>query len=534
MRGEGDDGLWAEAELAATRVGQVKPDAARRAAATPPPVGGAGAAAARRPAPAAKNLPQGDAHVPPEAVPAALAALTGRRRGGSIPGLTTNPTGEPAPWGRRVVAGTLVLALALAGALALSPELRALTGALAAGLLSQPGPLRPPADGAATGTEAADPGARGAEAAEPGAGAGVAARPGHEVVTVVAAGDLLLAGGLAAQFGRPGDVLYPLGAVAPILRAADLAVVNLVGAPPQAAALLAAAGVGTVHLPGGQTNAAPDRRELQDSLRAAGIDSFGAGADPALLPTLRGTRLALVGFSDPGAPVAGPGQVTAASPTVDALAALARVRQEADFVLVLANWGPPGQPAPDARQRQLARLLVEAGADMILGARPGVRQTVEWIEGRPVLYSLGRLAAPGGGEGALVLLRLYRGRLLALEQVPLRLDGEGVPALAAPGPGGIWVELSGDMLLRWRGDPAAERHDLWRMDRLPAAVTCPAGRYRVVAAAAAGIRLAHEGLAGSQYWLAPDGCAAVPADLLPGLAQELAPGAQVVVPAGGL
>lgn len=68
---------------------------------------------------------------------------------------------------------------------------------------------------------------------------------------------------------------------------------------------------------------------------------------------------------------------------------VARARGGADVVLVSVHWGVEYQPVPCPRQRQLARELIDAGADVILGHHPHVPGSIELYRGRPIFYSLG-------------------------------------------------------------------------------------------------------------------------------------------------
>ncbi|HPU01656.1 MAG: CapA family protein [Firmicutes bacterium] len=70
----------------------------------------------------------------------------------------------------------------------------------------------------------------------------------------------------------------------------------------------------------------------------------------------------------------------------------------ADLVAVVPHWGEQYVDAPFERQREAAREMAEAGADMIIGGHPKLVQPCEWIEVRgedgetrsvPVIYSLG-------------------------------------------------------------------------------------------------------------------------------------------------
>lgn len=76
-----------------------------------------------------------------------------------------------------------------------------------------------------------------------------------------------------------------------------------------------------------------------------------------------------------------------------ALAAVREARAKADLVVVSVHWGNEYQHQPTKRQREIARKLVEAGCDLLLGHHPHVLQPLELmeVEGRRALvaYSLG-------------------------------------------------------------------------------------------------------------------------------------------------
>jgi len=70
----------------------------------------------------------------------------------------------------------------------------------------------------------------------------------------------------------------------------------------------------------------------------------------------------------------------------------------ADLVAVIPHWGEQYVDYPFERQREAAREMAEAGADMIIGGHPKLVQPCEWIEvagengetrSVPVIYSLG-------------------------------------------------------------------------------------------------------------------------------------------------
>jgi poly-gamma-glutamate capsule biosynthesis protein CapA/YwtB (metallophosphatase superfamily) len=168
-------------------------------------------------------------------------------------------------------------------------------------------------------------------------------------------------------------------------------------APPQAAELLAVLGVDCVTLANNHAldfgyDALLDTRE---HLRAAGIDSLGAGADveearaPAVL-SAAGARLGVVAFSDHPAEFA-------ARPDRPGIAyadlrggipdwVLGAVREpDVELRLVTPHWGPNMVAEPRPMVRDAAAALVAAGATLVAGHSAHVFQGVD---GR-VLFDLG-------------------------------------------------------------------------------------------------------------------------------------------------
>jgi Bacterial capsule synthesis protein PGA_cap len=72
--------------------------------------------------------------------------------------------------------------------------------------------------------------------------------------------------------------------------------------------------------------------------------------------------------------------------TVDAIRAC---RSQVDLIVLMLHWGLEEYCYPSPAQRMLARQLLEAGADLILGQHPHVLQGYESVGAGVVAYSLG-------------------------------------------------------------------------------------------------------------------------------------------------
>ena len=66
-----------------------------------------------------------------------------------------------------------------------------------------------------------------------------------------------------------------------------------------------------------------------------------------------------------------------------------KASMETDLVVVYIHWGKENQIGINDRQREMAHLLVEAGADIVIGSHPHVLQEVEQYQGATIFYSLG-------------------------------------------------------------------------------------------------------------------------------------------------
>jgi len=244
----------------------------------------------------------------------------------------------------------------------------------------------------------------------------------RDTLRIVHVGDVNFARGVARDYILPGRGAEVFASVREALRAADVAVGNLesvlmdrgdyadppgirvFAGPKQGADLLREAGFDAVAT---ANNHAWDQRRagLLESLAhldSAGVAHAGTGPTPddAWRPVVlrrRGWTVALFSltliFNHPSMSVLG----TAAQCCVawaDTLrfrraARAARDSLGADLVLVSLHQGIEYRPVPRLDEVVVARGLVRSGADAVFGHHPHVPQGVEWVDGKPIVYSLG-------------------------------------------------------------------------------------------------------------------------------------------------
>jgi poly-gamma-glutamate capsule biosynthesis protein CapA/YwtB (metallophosphatase superfamily) len=109
----------------------------------------------------------------------------------------------------------------------------------------------------------------------------------------------------------------------------------------------------------------------------------------------------------------------------------ARERYKADVVIPFLHWGNERQPASD-RQKTFARQMIDAGADVIVGAHPHVTQGAAYYKGHLIVYSLGNFLFSGFNDaetqsGWALRLTLDRKGMVGWDTIVARLDERGVP-----------------------------------------------------------------------------------------------------------
>jgi len=135
------------------------------------------------------------------------------------------------------------------------------------------------------------------------------------------------------------------------------------------------------------------------NLTKRGIDVSGAGKNlaaarkPAILDA-GGVKVAILGYDA----IAGGYHATATRIGSAGLSAKA-VKQDAaaaraagaDLVIVYPHWGTEYDPTPFANQKKLAEMIIDNGADMVIGNHAHWAGAMEVYKGKPIWYALGNL-----------------------------------------------------------------------------------------------------------------------------------------------
>jgi poly-gamma-glutamate synthesis protein (capsule biosynthesis protein) len=291
-----------------------------------------------------------------------------------------------------------------------------------------------------------------------------ATEPERPTIELVAVGDILLDRGVARRIEREGTRAV-FARVRDTLSSADIAFGNLecplayecdaaaaqrisFKANPRAVESLITAGFRIVSLANNHSLdcGGTGLLETMQHLRQSGRRWCGAGrtraeAEAPVVLNVKGVRVAFVGFTSivpPASATAKDDEPGVALASREALGrAVAAARLEADVVVASLHWGIEYASRPTAEQRELARVAVEAGADLVLGHHTHTLEGVELFTTRTpegtrralVIYSLGNFAfdstrAAGKRVDESIILRCKLGRegLVSAELLPVILE----------------------------------------------------------------------------------------------------------------
>ena len=105
---------------------------------------------------------------------------------------------------------------------------------------------------------------------------------------------------------------------------------------------------------------------------------------------------------------------------------LKKARNEADIVIVAFHWGGEKLEHPRTYQKELARLSIDAGADIVIGHHPHVLQGIERYKEGVIFYSLGNFAfgsySPSSRESIIAKVVLEDDRISTVEAVPINVN----------------------------------------------------------------------------------------------------------------
>lgn len=282
-----------------------------------------------------------------------------------------------------------------------------------------------------------------------------------KTTTLLFVGDVMLARGVEFYTEREagGDYHFPFARASSTLRAADLTVGNVehpvsargknqgsqysLRAKPEVLAGLAEAGFDVVSLANNHiwdwgTDALSDTLSLLDGAR---IGHVGAGINEAeanqpLFIEKEENSFAFLSWTNlypEGLEAKGSSPGVSRFREDEAVAQVRELSRAHDIVTVLFHWGDEYKTSANDLQKRIARALVDAGADLVVGHHPHVVQEVERYKGGWIAYSLGNFVFDQGFSeetmrGLALRVTVKDGRVERVEELRTQMNAHFQPA----------------------------------------------------------------------------------------------------------
>lgn len=266
--------------------------------------------------------------------------------------------------------------------------------------------------------------------------------------TIILAGDVMLGRSVMTKSLSLSDPVYPFRKVAEVLKEADLVFVNLENpivakcpkddlglkfcADPAMVGGLVFSGVDIVTVANNHSLNFGEAGlfETKSFLDEAGILHTGSGN--LVVRSQNATKFGFLGFNFVGAKL-----------TDEELELVRKSDSETDVLIVGVHWGSEYTGVPSDSQKEWARQLVGAGADVIVGHHPHWVQPVEYIDSptspfglrgasKPVYYSLGNFVfdqmwSQKTREGLVVKLTFRGSEIVKEERLPVFMSSWAQP-----------------------------------------------------------------------------------------------------------
>lgn len=188
--------------------------------------------------------------------------------------------------------------------------------------------------------------------------------------------------------------------------------------------------------------------EQMDLMSQGGIQWFGTGrnmdeAFTARFTLLDDLKIAFVGANDIETHITNvktnsPGSAFFNQSRI--VNAIKSAKANADLVFFVPHWGDENITRVNNRQRQWGKIVIDAGADAIVGASPHVRQINEEYKGKKIFYSLGNFATcgfyfvPEGSTGILLKMKVKNKQIISYEEKEIKISFLGLPKYPGTNP----------------------------------------------------------------------------------------------------
>ena len=262
--------------------------------------------------------------------------------------------------------------------------------------------------------------------------------------TLIATGDVIPARSVNFQTVQRNNFKWPFEKTADILRQADLTLINLESPLIKDCPLtnegmifcgdsrhlegLKYAGVDVANLANNHLGNYKEEgiQSTIDLLKTT--DILSTGTSEMIIKDIRGVRFAFLGYNEIGHSEPMLSWVDKEKITQE----VKEAKTQANIVIVSFHWGVEYVEQPTERQRGLAHLAIDSGADLIIGNHPHWIQPVEIYKNKLIIYAHGnfifdQMWSEKTRQGVVGKYTFYDNELIDVEFLPILIEDYGQP-----------------------------------------------------------------------------------------------------------
>lgn len=254
---------------------------------------------------------------------------------------------------------------------------------------------------------------------------------------IILTGDIMLGRSVMKTSLMKNDSIYPFKKIADVLKKADIVFGNLENpivsnceysdsgfkfcADPKMIQGLNFAGIDILNLANNHTQNYGQEGFLQTMNNLTTNNIEYVGADNLVIKRVNGTNFGFLGFDF----------VTKEPKDVD-YQLIMKSKNKVNVLIVMVHWGVEYTSNPTIIQKQIANELVFSGADVVVGNHPHWVQTIDYINEKPIFYSLGNFVfdQPWSEKtkSGLVIKLIYEGaKLFRIESMEIYMKDFAQP-----------------------------------------------------------------------------------------------------------
>lgn len=277
-------------------------------------------------------------------------------------------------------------------------------------------------------------------------------------ITLLFVGDIMLSRHIGDIMARNNDWRYPFLEIADFLKNADITFGNLEGpisargtkvgsiysfrADPRAIEGLLYAGFDVLSIANNHIwdYGADAVWDTISALEKANISVVGGGenyteAHQPLIKNIGGTKIAFLAYTNLISPSVGSKTAKPAIAYLDtdqAVADVKEARKKADLIVVSLHWGNEYETIQNLNQEKVARALIDAGAQLIIGHHPHVVQPVAEYGGGYIAYSLGNFVfdqnfSADTKKGLMLKIIIKDNQIISVEKIEIKFTSNFQP-----------------------------------------------------------------------------------------------------------